>query len=62
MINRPRKTSKLGNFILHFASLAKYVAAFIRPSRSSVTGCSSRFRLRTPISHNSIVSLPAVVA
>jgi hypothetical protein len=31
-------------------------------SRSSITRYSSRFRLRTPMSDNAIVSLPAVVA
>jgi hypothetical protein len=35
---------------------------FIWMSRSSITRCSSRFRLRTPMSDNAIVSLPAVVA
>ena len=35
---------------------------FIWMSRSSITRYSSRFRLRTPMSDNAIVSLPAVVA
>lgn len=33
--------------VLHFASLAKYPAAFFRMSRSSVTRCNSRFSRRT---------------
>jgi hypothetical protein len=53
---------KLRQFHTSLCILGEVRGRFFPMSRSSVTRCSSRFRLRTPISDNAIVSLPAVVA